>query len=115
MKARATIVCVLALLLTACATQRFGRAISLSDAEKRLMTCDQVDLEIAKNDAFMKQTAETNAKFTGKEVLGFLGDFGIGNSMEYGEAMKSGTVRASELSDLRTQKNCTKAAVPASG
>jgi hypothetical protein len=61
----------------------------------------------------MKETTEAAAKFTGKDVLGFLGDFGIGNNMEYRDAMKSGTTRGAALTELRAQKNCTKTAVPA--
>lgn len=102
-----------ALSMAACATQRYGRAIPVTDAERRVLTCDQIDLEIAKNDEFMKDMANQSAKFTGKDVLGFLGDFGIGNSMEYNEAMKSATTRSTQLRELQTTKNCTRTAVPA--
>jgi hypothetical protein len=111
MKVKITTIACATLLLTACATQRYGRATPISDAEKRLLTCEQIDLEIAKNDAFLKQTADQAGKFTGKDVLGFMGDFGIGNSMEYKEAMKSGTDRGAQLSSLRAEKGCSKTLV----
>lgn len=91
-----------------CATQRFGREEPVNDAEKRVLTCDQIDLELAKTESFLKNTTDQSAKFTGKDVLGFLGDFGIGNAMEYNDAMKSGTTRLSQLSNLQTERNCVR-------
>ena len=40
-------------------------------------------------------------------VLGFLGDYGIGNSMERGSAERSATQRLRQLQDLRASKGCS--------
>ncbi len=53
-----------------------------------------------------RQTTEHKEDFTGKDVLSFLGDFGIGDSMEYSEAIESGTTRISDLQELKREKGC---------
>jgi hypothetical protein len=111
---KTTLVILAAMVISGCATQRFGRVPPVGDAEKRLLTCEQIDLEIAKTDEFINAATKQNAQFTGEDVLGFLGDFGIGNQMEYTAAMKSGTVRLQQLNVLRAEKNCGATIVPTS-
>ena len=94
------------LLLTACATQRFGRQVAVSNTERRLLSCEQIEIEIAKTEEFLKDTSDQNSKFTGKDVLGFLGDFGVGNSMEYSDAIRSGINRLTQLRATQTEKGC---------
>lgn len=97
-------VLIAALLLASCATHRYGRAIALTDIERRSLTCEQIEIEIEKCNAFL---AEVNKPTPGgAAVLGFLGDFGIGNSMERSEARKSGMARLEELQALKASKGC---------
>jgi hypothetical protein len=87
-----------------CATKRYGRQTELSDVEKTQLTCRELDIEIAKVRAFQDQVNKDG--FDGRDVLGILGDFGIGNSMERGDALKSAERRLQQLQDLRQAKNC---------
>lgn len=94
-------------LTVGCATERFGRAVPLTDFERSRYSCADIDLEMAKNEAFMKQITEERADVDGNSVLGFLGDFGIGNSMEYEAAMKSAQDRQADLRMLHATKVCS--------
>jgi len=99
-------IAVASLSLASCATQRYGRLQGVTPTESRVITCEQIDLEIEKCNYFIKGTNDQDDKFTGKDVLGFLGDFGIGNSMEHTDAIKSATDRLAELTELKKEKNC---------
>jgi hypothetical protein len=70
-----------AVALSGCATKRYGRLQPLTGAERVAYTCRDIDIEIAKVSAFQTQVAE-GAQFNMASVLGILGDYGIGNSME---------------------------------
>lgn len=61
-----------ATLLSGCATKRYGRLQPLTSYESRNYNCTQIDLELAKIDAFEQQVAE-QAKFSGMSVASFLG------------------------------------------
>jgi hypothetical protein len=94
------------LVLAGCATQRFGRLSPLSETEKQTLTCREIGIEIAKAEEFLFQTRRTRKDTNAAHVLGFLGDFGIGNSMEGNAAEQSGDVRLKELKDLSVRKTC---------
>lgn len=94
------------LLLAACATERFGREQRVTDAEKGSLTCEQIDLEIAKVDGFLTDTEAQWDDTHGRRFLGFLGDFGIGNHMEHNDAIESADTRRQQLLDLRAAKRC---------
>ncbi len=96
--------CSVTLVVAGCATKRYGRQTELSDVEKRDLTCRELDIEISKVRAFMDQVNKDG--FDGRDVLGILGDFGIGNAMEKGDAIKSGEKRLQQLQDLKQAKKC---------
>lgn len=93
------------LALSGCATKNHGRLSPLSAVEQKELTCREIDIELAKVDAFLDQVSE-NSNIDGRSVLGFLGDFGIGNSMERNAAEKSARQRREQLEALRLSKNC---------
>jgi hypothetical protein len=94
------------LLSSACATKRYGRLQPLTGAERVAYTCRDVDIELAKVGAFQQQVAE-GAQFNVASVLGILGDYGIGNSMERSAADASSAKRLKELNDLKAEKGCS--------
>lgn len=102
-----TLVIVSAMLIAACATQRFGRLQPLTDAERAVYECEDIQLELAKANAFLRDIAEQTEGVSGADVLGFLGDFGIGNSMEQNAAVESGTNRITQLEEFAADKQCT--------
>ncbi len=99
-------VVILCVLAAACATQRFGRATPLSETEKREFTCRDIELDIARTQEFLNDVRMTRHDTNGAHVLGFLGDFGVGNVMEGDAAELSGEKRLKELNDLKVQKGC---------
>ncbi len=94
------------LFLAGCATQRFGRLSPLSETEKQQLNCREIAIEIAKAEEFLFQTRRTRTDTNAAHVLGFLGDFGIGNVMEGDAAELSGNLRLKELKDLSVRKSC---------
>ena len=93
------------LTLTGCATKNYGRQGELTQYEKDTMTCRELALEQAKAQGFIEHV-EKESKFDGRSVLSFLGDFGVGNVIEKGEALKSANKRLDQLKEVEKQKNC---------
>jgi hypothetical protein len=99
-------VAMLALSLGGCATKRYGRMQPLSGAERSAYSCRELGIEMAKIEAFddaIKQGSQADAR----SALGFLADFGIGNSMEKGDAERSASMRKSQISAAQAEKGCS--------
>lgn len=101
-----TAVFAVVLTLCGCATERFGREQHVTTAEQTALTCDQVDLEIAKVDGFLTDVDEQWSNTKGRRFLGFVGDFGIGNHHERSDAIESADARREQLLALRMKKGC---------
>lgn len=101
-----TICLMLMLLVSGCATQRYGRMTTLVDSEAESLDCEHIDIEIDKCNAFIREVNAHAGKFTGKDVISFLGDFGIGDRWEINDATRSATKRIAQLQKLRVKKNC---------
>jgi hypothetical protein len=95
----------LALAIGGCATKNYGRQGTVSTFEQDTMTCREIDLEIARTQGFLEHVNK-ESEFSGRDVLAFLGDFGIGNSLEKTAALESATKRTEQLKDLRTKRSC---------
>ena len=93
--------------LSACATQRYGRATPESPGERAALTCEQIALEIEKTEFFVADIQQQRSQTSGAHVLGALGDFGIGNVMEGDAAEASGVSRLTELRALQSEKGCS--------
>lgn len=92
------------LFIGGCATQRHGRLTELTKLESDDLTCRQIEIEIEKCNAFIRGVSTKDKKFTGRDILSFLGDFGIGDSWEVKDAIASATERISQLEQLRKTK-----------
>ena len=92
------------LILGGCATKRYGRMQEVTRVEEDHYTCEDIDIELAKITAFRKDI--TDAEVDGRSVLGFLGDFGIGNAMEKDDALDSAAEREEDLIELKADKRC---------
>jgi hypothetical protein len=88
-----------------CATKTFGRQGELTSFERESMTCREIALESAKVNGFISQV-NTESAFSGKDVLAFLGDFGIGNNLERSAALESASRRLTQLDAARLAKDC---------
>jgi hypothetical protein len=74
--------------------------------EARLLSCDQIELELVQTRGFLEDVRRQRANTSGAHVLGALGDFGIGNVMEGDAAEQSATDRIDALEALQREKNC---------
>lgn len=95
-----------------CSTKNYGRQPELTSFEKQTMTCREIDLEQAKVQGFLQHISE-ESQFDGRSVLSFLGDFGIGNTMEKESAMDSANQRMLQLGNARMSQGCSYAKAPA--
>jgi hypothetical protein len=98
---------VLALVATVsgCATKNYGRQGELTGFEQQTMSCREIDLEMAKTQGFVDHVNK-ESEFSGKDVLAFLGDFGIGNSLEKTAALESANTRMNNLRSIHAVKKC---------
>ncbi len=88
-----------------CATKNYGRQGTLTSYEKDTLTCREIELETSKVRGFVDHVNK-EAEFSGRDVLAFLGDFGIGNSLERSAALESANTRLLQLRELREAKKC---------
>lgn len=93
-------------LISGCSTKNYGRQGELTQYEKETMSCREIELEEAKVHGFL-QHVDKESQFDGRSVLSFLGDFGIGNTMEKNSTLESANSRLSQLQLLRVKNGCT--------
>lgn len=73
--------------LIGCATKRYPQAANVTGGKSSAMNSKALKIENAKTQG-MQQEIESTGEFDGRTVLGFLGDFGIGNVMAKRDARK---------------------------
>lgn len=105
------LIAVAAVAVTGCATKQYGRLQPLSSYEMSQYTCRDIAIELSKVDAFDQQIRD-QARFNGASALGILGDFGVGNAMAKGGAVKSSIERRRQLDMLSAQKGCQTSTIP---
>jgi hypothetical protein len=77
----------------------------VTEAEKGAYGCNYINLELAKVAEFRRSMAD-EGQFNVRSVASFLGDFGIGNSMEWNDTERSMLTREADLVSLKSQKDC---------
>jgi len=90
-------------LLAGCATKQYPQAPAVTGEETTAFDCKAINQEIAKTHS-IQQEINTTGQFDGRTVLGFLGDFGIGNGMAKSEAAKKADARLRQLESLKQVK-----------
>jgi len=99
------------LFVTGCATKQYPIEAQVAPAEAAMYTCHDIALELVKADQVeqqINQTGDTDVK----SVMGFLGDFGIGNGMAKSHAREALATRRAQLHDAQLQKGCMNDIVP---
>ncbi|MCZ2496105.1 hypothetical protein GN316_04990 [Xylophilus sp. Kf1] len=91
--------------LQGCATKNYGRQGEFTSFEQSTMTCREIELEEAKVRGFI-QHVESESGFDGRSVLSFMGDFGIGNTLEKSSALDSANKRLASLEAARQSRRC---------
>jgi len=94
-------------IFSACTTKRYGRLQSITEKEASYLTCEAVKVEIDKAEHFVNKVSLTDSEFTKEDVLSFFGDLGIGNKLEYNEAIESANHRLKELNTIVKNKKCS--------
>lgn len=89
------------LLLSGCALKHYPQSPKVSDEEALTDSCATLDQEIAKTHNVQQQIDKTG-EFDALTVIGFIGDFGIGNGIAKASANKHAAARLSELEQLKT-------------
>lgn len=95
----------LSVALTGCATKRFTRLPPLSSTETTIYTCRELQIEKAKTVATMEQIRRESG-INVASVMGFLGDFGIGNANERNTAERLVGERYRQIERAEIQKGC---------
>ena len=94
-----------AMLSAGCATKQYPQAAAVSEAEAAAFTCDDIRLEIIRVQS-IQQEIESTGEFDGKTVIGFIGDFGIGNGVAKSGAREKAQTRLDQLKNLQASKEC---------
>jgi hypothetical protein len=100
-----------AVFIAGCATKQYPIEAQVAPAEAAMYTCHDIALELVKADQVEQQINATGSTDV-KSVMGFLGDFGIGNSMAKSHARDALATRRAELHDAQLQKGCMNDIVP---
>ena len=93
----------LSLLLAGCALKHYPASPPVSEVQKTVLDCKAVEEAILSQQQTQAQIDKTG-KFDGLTVLGFIGDFGIGNGVAKGMAQKEADKRMNELKTLEATK-----------
>lgn len=93
------------ILLTGCATKQYPQAPAVTTEEAASFDCKTLMLEIAKAHSVQNQINETGS-FDGRTVMGFMGDFGLGNGLAKSAASTKADARLMQLENLSTARNC---------
>lgn len=95
----------LLILTTGCATKRYGRMQPVTGHETKAYSCEDIKVELSKVDAFELQVAQ-GAEFSALSVASFLGDLGIGNTIEKDAALTTAKERRVQLNNLAASQGC---------
>jgi hypothetical protein len=100
------LITVLVIPLSGCATKRYNRVAPLTAVESREYTCRDIRIERAKLQAAADQIRqESHINFM--SVMGFLGDFGLGNINEKDTAERILYQRSQQLDQAEVARHCT--------
>jgi hypothetical protein len=98
-----------AVTVSGCVTKMYGRQAELTPAEQSGLSCQQIGFELAKVDDYSRWVTK-KSEYDGWDLLAVVGDLGIGNGIERGEALKSADLRREQLTDLQRARSCDREA-----
>lgn len=91
---------IVTLLLSGCALKQYPQSAKVSDQEAASYDCATLNQEIAKSQSVQQQIDKTG-EFDALTVLGFVGDFGIGNGIAKANASDKASARLQQLQRLQ--------------
>ncbi|MBD9553868.1 hypothetical protein IB221_16605 [Pantoea sp. PNT01] len=93
----------LALALTGCATKQYPQAAAVTPEETATLNCSALDQELVKAQSVQSDIEQTG-QFDALTVLGFVGDFGLGNGIAKYNASQKAERRLNQLQSLKAAK-----------
>ncbi|UCB30682.1 hypothetical protein J9874_01211 [Duffyella gerundensis] len=99
------------MLLAGCATKQYPQAPAVTAEEAAAFDCRALDQEIASARSVQHEIDETG-RFDVLTVMGFVGDFGLGNGIAKSRATGKAQARLHQLSQLKAAQ-CAGAVTPA--
>jgi hypothetical protein len=93
----------LTLVLTGCATKQYPQAAAITPEETATLNCNALDQELVKAHSVQSDIEQTG-QFDALTVLGFIGDFGLGNGIAKYNATHKAEKRVTELQSLKAAK-----------
>ena len=106
MKAAIIVAAIVGVGLSACATKRYPMATTLGPAQQSAMSCQDLELELARAEMVRMHIADT-AGTDWRSVAGFVGDLGIGNAMAKNDAEKALDARVASIHQALAVKVCS--------
>ncbi|KKB04438.1 hypothetical protein [Pantoea anthophila] len=100
---RIILAALLALSLTGCATKHYPQASAVTPEETAMLSCGALDQELVKAHGVQSDIEQTG-RFDALTVLGFVGDFGLGNGIAKYNASQKVARRVSQLQSLKAAK-----------
>ncbi|MGK3144365.1 hypothetical protein [Pantoea sp. C2G6] len=97
------LVMLLTLALTGCATKHYPQATAVTAEESAKLDCSRLDQELGKAHSVQSDIEQTG-QFDALTVLGFVGDFGLGNGIAKYNASQKAEKRLNQLQSLKAAK-----------
>lgn len=94
---------VLLMLLSGCATKQYPQASAVTPEETAVLDCKLLDQAIVKAHHVQSEIDQTG-RFDALTVMGFIGDFGIGNGIAKRNASHRADTRLQQLQSLKAAK-----------
>jgi hypothetical protein len=96
-------VIMLAFLLVGCATKHYPQASAISAEETAALDCQTLNQEIIKTQNLQSEIQQTG-DFNALTVLGFIGDFGLGNGIAKYSASHKADTRLNQLQQIKNAR-----------
>lgn len=103
MSKQSVLIVLLTLVLSGCATKQYPQASSVTPEETAMLNCSALDQELVKAHS-MQSDIEQTGQFDALTVLGFVGDFGLGNGIAKYNASQKAERRLTQLQSLKAAK-----------
>ena len=103
MSKQSVLIVLLTLVLSGCATKQYPQASAVTPEETAMLNCSALDQELAKAHSVQSDIEQTG-QFDALTVLGFVGDFGLGNGIAKYNASQKAERRLTQLQSLKAAK-----------
>ncbi|WP_336747946.1 hypothetical protein [Pantoea vagans] len=103
MRKQRVLVVLMTLVLTGCATKHYPQAAAVTPQETATLNCNDLDQELVKAHSVQSDIEQTG-QFNALTVLGFIGDFGLGNGIAKYNATRKAEKQVTALQSLKAAK-----------